>query len=235
MDKMLKVLDKGYVRLVDTLGDDLRVVNAARVSYDKESTEMDEKNERLIRFLAKNEHTSPFRHCFMQFEVYAPLLVARQWWKYVVGSSHQDNMAAWNESSRRYITEEPEFHIPEAHEWRMKPENSKQGSGLPMFLYDDAGASKATGALKEHIMKGVQAYEKAMEMGICAEQARLFLPAYALYVRWYWSSSLAGVAHFINQRIAHDAQKEIQLYAEAVKHFAEEQFPISMKELLSDD
>ncbi len=90
----------------------------------------------------------------------------------------------------------------------------------------------ATGALKEHIMKGVQAYEKAMEMGICAEQARLFLPAYALYVRWYWSASLAGVAHFINQRIAHDAQKEIQLYADAVKRLAEEKFPVSVKELL---
>jgi thymidylate synthase (FAD) len=168
----------------------------------------------------------------LQFEVYAPLMVARQWWKYVVGSDH--TMEAWNESSRRYVTETPEFYMPDISEWRLKPENSKQGSGDPLFLYDAKGASLATAGLLEHIHKSVQAYDKAMEMGVCAEQARLFLPAYALYVRWYWTASLAGVAHFLNQRLAHDAQVEIQKYAEAVKTLTEAKFPVSLKELLND-
>lgn len=228
-----EVLDKGYVRLVDVLGSDLTPVNAARVSYDKESSEMSDKDERLLKFLAREGHTSPFRHAMLQFEVYAPLMVARQWWKYVVGSDH--TMEAWNESSRRYVTEQPEFYVVEPNEWRLAPANSKQGSGEPVILYDEEGALKATGALKEYIVKGVQAYEKALEMGICAEQARLFLPAYGLYVRWYWTSSLAGVAHFLNQRVAHDAQKEIQDYAKAVKYLSESKFPVSLKELLNGD
>ena len=109
---MKNVLDKGYVRLVDVMGSDLSVVNSARVSYDKQVDELGDKDTGLIRFLAREGHTSPFRHASLQFEVYAPLMVARQWWKYIIGSSHQDNMAAWNESSRRYITEEPEFYDP---------------------------------------------------------------------------------------------------------------------------
>jgi thymidylate synthase (FAD) len=227
-----EVLDKGYVRLVDVLGSDLTPVNAARVSYDKESSELSDKDERLLKFLAREGHTSPFRHAMLQFEVYAPLMVARQWWKYVVGSDH--TMEAWNESSRRYVTEQPEFYVPYPEEWRMKPENSKQGSGDPLFLYDAKSASLATAGLLEHAHKSIQAYEKALEAGICAEQARLFLPAYGLYVRWYWTASLAGVAHFLNQRVAHDAQKEIQDYAKAVKYLAESKFPVSLKELLND-
>jgi thymidylate synthase (FAD) len=111
MNEMINVLDKGYVRLVNVMGSDLSVVNSARVSYDKESTELSEKDARLIRFLAREGHTSPFRHATLQFEMYAPLMVARQHWKYIVGSDH--TMDAWNESSRRYVTEEPAFYIPE--------------------------------------------------------------------------------------------------------------------------
>src|SRR5690554_3343689 len=123
----IDVLDKGYVILHEVLGDDLTVANAARVSYDNKSEELTEKDERLITFLAREGHTSPFRHATLQFEVYAPLMVARQWWKYVIGGAHQ--MDAWNESSRRYITEDPTFYIPKSDEWRSAPENSKQGSG----------------------------------------------------------------------------------------------------------
>src|SRR5690625_2700775 len=102
--KKVDVLDKGYVRLVDVLGSDLTVANAARVSYAKESFELDERDIKLIQFLAREDHTSPFRHAIMQFEIYGPLMVARQWWKYIVGSAHQegagDSLNAWNESSR---------------------------------------------------------------------------------------------------------------------------------------
>jgi len=224
----INVLDHGYVILHEVMGNDLTVANAARVSYNKKKEVMDEKDERLIKFLAKNGHTSPFRHATLQFEIYAPLMVARQWWKYVVGSDHV--MDAWNESSRRYVTEEPTFYIPSPFEWRSAPENKKQGSGDPMddFLI----AEETTHRLKEYIKEGVRLYEKAMELGIAPEQARLFLPAYGMYVRWYWTASLQSVAHFLKQRLGHDAQREIQEYAKAVEKLTVEKFPISLTELL---
>jgi thymidylate synthase (FAD) len=222
---VINVLDKGYVRLVDSMGSDLSVVNSARVSYDKSVSEMNSKDEGLIRYLAKHDHTSPFRHAFLQFEIYAPLMVARQWWKYCIGSAHQDIMQAWNESSRRYITEHVEQYVPLPHEWRSKPENSKQGSGEPLKEVD---GMELTTELMDYAKRGNELYEKAMKMGVAAEQARLFLPAYGTYVRWYWSASLYGVAHFLNQRLAHDAQKEIQDYAVAIDKLAREKFPLSI-------
>ncbi len=229
---MINVLDKGYVRLVDVLGSDLTVANAARVSYAKESKELGERDVKLINFLAREDHTSPFRHAMLQFEVYAPLMVARQWWKYIIGSSHQeaigDNLNAWNESSRRYITEEAEFYIPEAGAWRSIPENSKQGSGAPIAV--DLG-NKHTKRLMELAEIGLKYYDEAMEDGVCAEQARLLLPAYGLYVRWYWTASLQSVAHFIEQRIASDAQKEIQDYAKAVLELSKVKFPVALASL----
>lgn len=229
---IINVLDKGYVRLVDTLGSDLTIVNAARVSYSKESLELTDRDKKLIEFLAREDHTSPFRHAIMQFEVYAPLMVARQWWKYIIGSTHQegigDSLNAWNESSRRYITEEPEFYIPKKDQWRSAPANSKQGSGSPIEW--ELG-EKHTEKLMEYIELGLKNYNKAMEDGICAEQARLFLPAYGLYVRWYWTASLQSIAHFINQRIKNDAQLEIQEYAKAILNLATERFPVSLESI----
>ncbi|MGE6256876.1 FAD-dependent thymidylate synthase [Heyndrickxia sporothermodurans] len=233
---MINVLDKGYVRLVNHMGSDLTVVNSARVSYAKESNELSERDIKLIKFLAREGHTSPFRHVILQFEVYAPLMVARQWWKYVIGSSHQegtgDSLDAWNESSRRYITEEPNFYIPSNDEWRSKPENSKQGSGqiVSMELGD-----KYTQALMDFVDEGIRKYESALKDGICAEQARLFLPAYGMYVRWYWTASLQSVCHFLNQRLEHDAQKEIQEYAKAILQLSQPLFPNAIDELLKSD
>jgi thymidylate synthase (FAD) len=224
---IINVLDKGYVRLVDVMGSDLTVANAARVSYAKESKELTERDVKLIKFLARDGHTSPFRHAFLQFEVYAPLMVARQWWKYVVGSDH--TMDSWNESSRRYITEEPAFYIPASDQWRSKPENSKQGSG---DVIDEINGAQVTKFLMKYIERGEDLYEQALSIGICAEQARLFLPAYGMYVRWYWSTSLQGVAHFLSQRLEHDAQKEIQEFAKAVLELAKPHFPISLDELI---
>lgn len=226
----VNVLDKGYVILHNTMGDDLTVANAARVSYDKKKATMDERDARLIAFLAREGHTSPFRHATLQFELYAPLMVARQHWKQVVGSDH--TMDAWNESSRRYITEEPAFYLVQADQWRGKPENSKQGSGEPVQLEIGTEATRRLIATHDN---GIRDYEWAMENGICAEQARLYLPAYGLYVRWYWTASLQSVSHFLNQRIAHDAQKEIQDYAKAVYVLAKEKFPVSLDQLLVVD
>ena len=222
----INVLDKGYVRLIDVLGDDRTVANAARVSFDKRTEVLTEKDERLIRFLAREGHDSPFRHASLQFEVYAPLMIARQWFKYIVGSDH--TMDAWNESSRRYITESEEFYIPSANEWRSYPDNVKQGSGEPL---DEDYGFVWTEDLFDYIDKGVELYEAALHDGIAPEQARLFLPAYGMYVRWYWTASLQSVAHLIKQRTADDAQYEFRLYAEAVKELASDKFPVSIEAL----
>lgn len=217
------VLDKGYVRLISTMGSDLEVANAARVSYDKRSEEMSEKDDKLINFLWQEEHTSPFRHCVMSFELYAPLMVARQHWKYAVASTFVDDQNGWNESSRRYITEEPEFYVPS--EWRSAPENSKQGSGENL---DEITSEYLTVSLDGYITMGEVLYANAMESGVAPEQARLFLPAYGMYVRYRWTTSLHGVMHFLQQRLAHDSQVEIQEYAKAIYDLANVKFPKSI-------
>jgi thymidylate synthase (FAD) len=228
------VLDKGYVRLEAITGKDLSTVNSAKVSFDKKSVEFTDKEKRLIRFLAKHGHTSPFRHAFVTFECYAPLMIARQWWKYIIGSGHdevmQDPFTAWNESSRRYITEEPEFYVPAPDEWRSSPSDKKQGSGDMIGTHDGL---IMTQDLIRHQLEGLRLYEEAMNVyNVCAEQARLFLPAYGLMVRWYWSGSVQGVAHMLSQRLAHDSQKEFQMYARAVYDIMVEHFPVSVDELL---
>ena len=222
----IDVLDKGYVRLVDTLGNDLSIVNAARVSYDKESAEFTEKDVKLIEFLIREDHTSPLRHAALTFEVYAPLMVARQWWKYAVASTHIDDQNGWNESSRRYITEKEEFYIPDYDEWRSAPLNSKQGSGSPV---DARSGLELYSSLSDHIDRSVTLYQQALEMNVAPELARLFLPAYGVYVRYRWTVSLQGVINFLAQRLEHDAQVEIQAYAKAVKSLTEKAFPTVMR------
>jgi len=223
MSNKIDVLDKGYVRLVDVLGNDLSIVNAARVSYDKESSEFEPRDEKLLDFLIRENHTSPLRHAALTFEAYAPLMVARQWWKYAVASTHIDDQNGWNESSRRYITEKEEFYMPS--EWRSKPENSKQGSGPAL---DTCTADNLTKELIDFIDYGQALYNKALDQNVAPEQARLFLPAYGMYVRWRWTVSLQGVITFLNQRLEHDAQVEIQDYAKAVRDLTTQAFPATL-------
>lgn len=251
MTKRIDVLDKGYIALIDSMGSDLSVVNSARCSYMKKSTKLDEKDIKLIKFLARDGHTSPFRHSVLQFEISSPLLVARQWFKYRVGSTHSedsadnnevifsnngdddgfsDSLHGRNESSRRYITLTPEFYIPSASQWRSKPENSKQGSGDNL---NEAIGGLLTNVLISQIDEGISNYDWALEQGVAPEQARLFIPsAYGLYTSWYWTTSLQAVCHFLNQRLAHDAQAEITEYAKAIYKLALERFPVSIYELV---
>lgn len=228
----IPVGEHGYVHLKDWMGTDLSPVNDAKVSFDKESGELGEREKRLITYLAEHQHTSPFRHSVLKFEVYAPLMIARQWWKHIIGSEHGegfDRLTAWNESSRRYITEEPVFLIPPAHSWRSVPANRKQGSGGPV---SGQVGRKYSAALEKHVAESLRLYEEAMEDGICPEQARLFLPAYALYVRWVWTGSLQAVSHFLKLRLAEDAQKEIRDFAAAVETLTREKFPVALQALL---
>jgi thymidylate synthase (FAD) len=228
-DKKIDVLDKGYVRLVDCMGSDLSVVNAARASFQKESEEFSSQDASLITFLAKENHMSPFRHAFMTFEFKAPLMVARQHWKYVVGSDH--TMDSWNESSRRYVTMEPDFYIPNKEEWRLAPDNRKQGSGGPV---DPLTGAFFTEELISYVEKGEALYNAALDHGIAPEQARLLLPAYGMYVVYRWSCSLQSVALFLLQRLKEDSQVEIQRYAEAVRELIISRFPVSVPLLLGE-
>lgn len=225
---IITVLNNGYVKLVDKMGSDLSVVNAARASFAKESKEFSTQDARLLNYLARENHMSPFRHAFMTFEFKAPLMVARQHWKYVVGSDH--TMDSWNESSRRYVTMNPEFYIPESDQWRTAAEDKKQGSGGPVGPWI---GSVLTDRLKQHVKDGEALYEWAMKEGVAPEQARLFLPAYSMHVIYRWSCSLQSVALFLNQRLSDDAQKEIQVYADAVYRLAQPLFPVSFSSLIS--
>ena len=135
-----------------------------------------------------------------------------------------DDQLGWNESSRRYITEKEEFYIPNANEWRGTPENRKQGSGGPVST--DIGA-KYLQRLRASVERGLSDYKQALEDGIAPEQARLLLPAYAMYVRWRWTASLNALLHFLSLRDKEDAQYEIQEYAKAVAQIVQEQYPVT--------
>jgi len=223
---MIKVLDKGYVRFVDKMGSDLSVVNAARVSFDRESSEFSEKDAKLLNFLATHDHTSPFRHANMAIEIYAPLMVARQMWKYCVASCHVEESQAHNESSRRYVTEPVEFMELEASDFRRQSKDKKQGSE---GFIDPADADYLAKALKAHQEFSQKQYDYALSVGCPSEQARLFLPAYGMYVRWRWAGSLAMWLHMLDQRLGKDAQYENTEYAKAIATLLLEHFPESMK------
>lgn len=229
MTEKITVLNNGYVRLLDVMGDDLSVVNNARASYDKGSSELTDGDKRLIAFLAREGHLAPFRHPRLQFEVFAPLVIARQWWRYAIDSAHIEDGTPWSESSRRYITEQTEYYLPNAEEWRSKPANSKQGSGAPLTAEEGMRWTKQLRIMQE---AGERLYEEALAAGIAPEQARLFIPAYGLMVRWRYTASLQAVCHMLNQRLASDSQYEFQQYAKAVLELTREHFPLSVEALV---
>jgi thymidylate synthase (FAD) len=226
----IDVLDTGFVKLDGMMRHfvsnehEVQVVNAARASFEKEVTELGKPDIGLINFLIRRVENSPFRHSVLAFEVKAPLMTARQWQRYSVGSAHlvEEDAHAWSEGSRRYVTEEPTFYVPT--EWRSAPENRKQGSGEPVL----PGVSREyENLLRDAVRQGIEKYERALADGVCAEQARLFLPAYAMHVRWRWTASLLAVLHFLDERLAHKAQREISDYAVAVEQLARPFFPHS--------
>ena len=223
---MKKVLDHGYVNLVNVMGSDTDVVNAARASYEKEVSTLEDRDIKLINYLVSHKHDSTLRHCVMTFEVYAPLMVARQWYKHAVSSTHLDDQMGWNESSRRYVSENEKFYIPDVDRWRATPENSKQGSGDD--LSKDIGV-KYTQALRHLITTYHQIYCEALKDGVAPEQARLLLPAYSLYVRWRWTASLNAVLHFCELRTKSGAQSEMRDYADAILEYTQDYFPHTTK------
>ncbi len=212
-DQSLNVLDKGFVRLVDSMGDDLSVVNAARVSFGKQKEEFDKRDERLVKYLWQHKHTSPFRHSFVKFHIKAPLFVFRQWQKHQVGCS-------WNELSGRYVKFKGECYTPTV--WRQQHENNKQGSCGAV-----AQQSKVTMAYQAQVDISFNIYNALINSGVCKEQARMILPQ-SLYTECIWSCSLQAVMHFLTLREDEHSQWEIQQYAQAVRELITPLFPISL-------
>lgn len=219
---------KGYVKLVDHMGSDLSFTKAARASYAKDSPVWNEREERLLAFLVRENHMSVFRHAAVTLQIKAPLMVARQHWKYVVGSAHLEDQNGWNETSRRYVSVGNEFYVPEQNQWREAPTNSKQGSGGPV---DERIGAVATKELEEHVKHSLMLFERWLELGVATEQARLFLPAFGLMQYYQWTVSVANLIHFLRERLAHDAQGEITELAQAVYQLTEPLYPCTLKAL----
>ena len=200
------------VELIDHMGTDLSIVNAARVSFAKVHKKFDEKSDtKLINYLAKHNHWSPFGHASMQFHIKAPVFVARQLVKHQIGLT-------WNEVSRRYVDTEVEFYEPT--EWRLAAENKKQGSSEETVEYNISPAHKFA----------KQCYENMLNLGIAPEMARMVLPQ-SLYTEWYWSGTLYAFARVCNLRCKPDAQKETQNVGWDIDRYARKLFPASWRAL----
>jgi thymidylate synthase (FAD) len=201
------------VTLLNHMGSDLTVVNAARVSFAKEHKEFESGDHGLVRYLAEHNHWTPFGHCFAQFRIKAPIFVARQLVKHQVG-------LVWNEVSRRYVDSEPEFWFPEV--WRGRPEGSmKQGSsGEIQLAYDAEYMPEAA------VERCLQIYLGMIADGVAPEQARMVLPQ-NMMTEWYWSGSLAAFARVCNLRLDTHAQAETSQVASGIDHHMTLLFPVS--------
>ncbi len=220
----IDVLDKGYIEVVDKLGDDLTPVNAARVSFDGFSETFTDKDRKLSKFLIKHKHHSPFRHQHTMFIIKAPEFVMRQWYKHVVGiettSSHVTKDHAWNEISGRYVPYD-EFYEPT--EFRKQSENNKQASE---GLIDDQVS--VTIKWRNAQNKLIKTYNEFLDMGMAKEQARSILPL-TVYTKVWWTASFQSIMNFIELRDEPTSQVEIQEYARAMKKIMLETFPETTK------
>ena len=203
------------VEIIDKMGSDLSVVNAARVSFAKNQSQLEEKDEKLIKYLAEHEHWSPFAHAQLQFRVKAPIFVARQLVKHQVG-------LVWNEVSRRYIDTDPEFYVPFL--WREKHENKKQGSTDKEVEYD----------ITPLIKKSKEMYQDMLDSNIAPELARMILPQ-CMMTEWIWSGTLYAFARVCNLRNKSDAQQETTDITRDIAHHMKDQFPVSSKYLLEKE
>ena len=212
--------------LMDRMGSDITVVNAARVSFGKRSGmicvdnvlgkwELEKKDEKLIHYLAEHKHMSPFGHCFASFHVKAPVFVARQLVKH--------KFLRWNEISRRYVDEEPEFYEPDV--WRGRAEDKKQGSSGVVELSDNVKDGP------EFIYYEAKClYQEMLDEGVCPEQARMVLPQSTM-TEWYWSGSLDAFADMCNLRCASDTQAETREVATQISERMRRLFPVSWEAL----
>ncbi len=202
---------KSSLRLLDSMGNSLSVVNDARQSFAAESAEWTERDGKLLRYLAKHHHTSPFRGVVFKWAVKAPLFIARQWWKHTIASTYVDDQLGWNEKSFRYCAaDEAEFYIP--MEFMQQSEDNRQASAGPL---PSRSQQLALSQYAQAVEACKQAYAGLLLTGVSKEQARAILPS-ALYTSFVWTCSLQALFHFISLRIDHGAQGEIVAYAKAL-------------------
>ena len=211
------------VVLTDSMGSDAGIVNAARVSFGRHINAMSEGDERLIKYLAKHNHWSPFAHAFLQFRIKAPIFVARQLAK------HQAGLVI-NEISRRYVDHEPEFY--EVDKWRGRPTDKKQGSSEDEIEW--VSRSRRTGALQLGVENiALKNYNIMLKAGVAPEQARMILPQ-SMMTEWIWSGSLYSFARVCNLRCSPDAQYETRLVADIIDEKTAILFPVSWIALRSN-
>jgi len=208
------------VELVDYMGSDLTVVNAARVSFGKRKTLFEDGDEKLINYLAKHNHWSPFGHCSVQFHIKAPVFVARQLVKHQIGLT-------WNEISRRYVDNEPEFFEPNV--WRGVADNKKQGSSDESI--DINPRNDMVNDYQHALNRAKWTYEELLRKGVCPEQARMVLPQ-SMITEWYWSGTLYAFARVCNLRCKPDAQQETREIANMIDKECGKLFPISWSALI---
>jgi thymidylate synthase (FAD) len=204
------------VTLVDHMGSDLNVVNAARVSFNKHVDFMSSGDTKLINYLARHKHFSPFNHAFITCRVKAPVFVARQLVKH--------KFMPWNETSRRYVSSEPEFYFPPY--FRAKAENVKQGSSDDEVENQEAKVIAA-------VFKAFKTYEDILAAGVCAEQSRMVLPQ-NMMTEWYWSGTLGAYADMLKLRLDPHTQYESRIVAEKIKELIMPLFPVSLAALLEN-
>ena len=208
------------VTLVEKMGTDLTVVNAARVSFGKKKTKFSKQDEKLIKYLARHNHWTPFGHCNLQFHIVAPVFVARQLVKHQIG-------LVWNEISRRYVDSEPEFYQPES--WRLKADDKKQGSSDD--IWEGETVDDPSIAYQNICNEARSKYLHWVNvLNICPEQARMVLPQ-SMKTEWYWSGTLMAFARVCNLRCKPDAQLETRLITDQIDIISSAEFPVSWKAL----
>ena len=215
LDKPIPVLDKGFVCLVDYMGSDARIAEAARVSYNSKKTIRD--NEALIDYLYRNGHTSPFEQVVLLFHIKMPLFVARQWVRH--------RTARMNEVSARYSVMKEEFYMPEVSDIKTQDSVNRQASGVPL---PQNIAESVIAQFKEEQAKTYGVYSSLIEMGVAREMARINLPL-SLYTEVYWQMDLHNLFHFLYLRLSSHAQKEIREYANVVFSICKKVAPVATK------
>ena len=217
------------VDYVDHMGSDVNVVNAARCSFAKEVKEFDlEKDTKLINYLAKHNHFTPLAHTSVTIRVKAPIFMARQFVKHQIGMT-------WNEESRRYIDDEPEFYIPK--EWRGRPVNAKQGSSEQIIeslrWNDDWGSQEPSTCAGNVISASLYCYNNLLESGVAPEQARMVLPQNTM-TNWMWTGSLVAFSRVVKLRTDSHAQQEAQELAKLINDVVAPLYPVSWKALMDN-
>lgn len=219
----------GEITCIEIFGNDLTVVNCARVSFGVEKVDMDDRDEKLIRYLAANRHYSPFRHVFLRFKIKAPEFVMRQWYKHVVGaewtSTYASQLHGWNEISGRYVVND-EFYIPTI--WRKQSISNKQGSDGVLAPLDQVECSRL---YSECIDKLRETYNQLLARGVAKEQARVLLPL-ATQTEVIWTCGLQAAVNFVDLRSDPHAQLEIREFATVIAGILNKAFPISSGALL---